>query len=405
MIHSSEITHDTPILTVRELNQTARALLENTFALAWVKGELSGVKLHHSGHLYFTLKDPHAQVKGVMFRASNRRLEFTPEDGLEVLVRGTVTLYEQGGSYQLNATHMEKSGLGPLQQAFEALKATLQAEGLFDPSRKKLLPRYPQHIGIITSHTGAALQDILSVLKRRYPIAPVTVYHTQVQGKAATNEIVHAIKYANEHNVADVLILARGGGSLEDLWCFNEAAVARAIAQSHLPIITGVGHEVDFTIADFVADHRAPTPSAAAETVVPDSIEIVRLFTHWRDRLTQTMQRIIQHLSMQIDHLEKRLISPTQRLTQYSQSCEHFRQKLVWMMTRQIQIAHSALAQASRQLHAVSPLATLERGYTIVTDPKTQQIVRSVTSLRTGQQIETRFVDGTVYSVVTMNEK
>lgn len=400
MINSPEVKDNTPVLTVQQLNQTARALLEQTFQMAWVKGELSGVKLHSSGHLYFTLKDAHAQIKGVMFRASNRRLNFTPADGAEVLVRGTVTVYEQGGSYQLNVVHMEKSGLGQLQQAFEALKAKLQAEGLFDPIRKVTLPRYPRHIGIVTSSTGAALQDILSVLKRRYPIAPITVYHTQVQGKTAAAEIAKAIKYANKHKVADVLILARGGGSLEDLWCFNEEVVARAIADSELPIISGVGHEVDFTIADFVADVRAPTPSAAAETVVPDSLELIRLFDHHIKRLTHAIQRQTQHLSLKVDILEKRLISPQQKIQQALQHCEHLVKRLKISITHRLQQAKNAFMQARIKLDAVSPLATLDRGYAIVKLEESQTIVRSVQEVKSGDKIRTILKDGELTSVV-----
>jgi exodeoxyribonuclease VII large subunit len=394
MINAPEVKDETPVFTVHQLNQTARTLLEKTFQLAWVKGELSGVKLHHSGHLYFTLKDAQAQIKGVMFRGSNRKLDFKPEDGLEVLVRANVTIYEQGGSYQLNVVHMEKSGVGQLQQAFEALKAKLQAEGLFEASRKKALPRFPRHIGIITSHTGAALQDILTVLKRRYPIAPITVYHTQVQGKGAALEIAKAIKYANEHNSADVLVVGRGGGSLEDLWCFNEEVVARAIAESRIPTVSAVGHEVDFTIADFVADVRAPTPSAAAETIVPDSVEVIRLFQQYLNQMTQAIQRQIQHLSLKVDILEKRLISPKQRLDKALQQAEHLLKRLTLAIDHRLQRAKNALQQASAQLNAVSPLATLERGYAIVMTEESQEIIRSVKQVQKGQVLTTKLKDG-----------
>lgn len=399
MLPSLEQLEDKTVLTVYQLNQTARAILEGHFQLAWVKGELSGVKLHHSGHLYFTLKDANAQIKGVMFRASNRRLNFTPEDGQEVLVQASVTIYEQGGSYQLNAIHMEKAGVGALQQAFLALKAKLQAEGLFETARKKPIPVYPTHIGIITSQTAAALQDILSVLKRRYPVAAVTVYHTQVQGKTATAEIIKAIKYANKHKAADVLLLARGGGSLEDLWCFNEETVARAIFDSQIPIVSGVGHEVDFTIADFVADYRAPTPSAAAETVTPDRIEIIRLFEHHLKHLHNVMARQIQHYSLKVDGLEKRLVHPGQRLKQNLQHCHHLLERLKLLMFQTLQSAKNSFTQASSQLHLVSPLATIERGYAIVTDTN-EKIIRSVHEISSGQTIETRFKDGKIKSVV-----
>ena len=335
-----------------------------------------------------------------MFRGSNRRLDFKPEDGVEVLVRGTVTVYEQGGSYQLNVVHMEKSGLGQLQQAFEALKAKLQAEGLFENSRKKPLPAFPQHIGIITSHTGAALQDILTVLKRRYPIAPISVYHAQVQGKGAANEIAKAIKCANKHNLADVLIVGRGGGSLEDLWCFNEEVVIRAIADSEIPIVSAVGHEVDFTIADFVADVRAPTPSAAAETITPDSLEVIRLFDHQLKRLTQAIQRQTQHLSLKIDILEKRLISPKQRLQQAFLQAEHLHKRLSLAILNRLQKAKKAFSHASMQLQTVSPLATLDRGYAITMNSETHEIIRSVNQVQSGQMILTKLKDGEIRSTV-----
>lgn len=400
MIIPTEIQEDKTVFTVHQLNQTARGLLEESFGLAWVKGELSGVLLHSSGHLYFTLKDARAQIKGVMFKGSNRKLSFTPANGQEVLVRGTVTIYEQGGAYQINVMHMEQGGLGQLQQAFEALKAKLLAEGLFDASRKKPLPAYPKHIGIITSQTGAALQDILSVLKRRYPIAPITIYPTQVQGKTAAKDIVKSIEFANKHNWADVIILARGGGSLEDLWCFNEEIVARAIAASELPIISGVGHEVDFTIADFVADVRAPTPSAAAETITPDSIAVVNLFEHQIKRLTQAMSRQLQHLALKVDSLEKRLIPPQQRLMHAHQHCEHLIQRLNLLIMQRFQTAKNRFMQASVQLNTVSPLATLERGYAIVTSCGSNAIIRSVANIRKSEEIETQFKDGKIRSVV-----
>lgn len=402
MINPADIQEDKTVLTVHQLNQAARGILEDSFGLAWVKGELSGVLHHTSGHLYFTLKDARAQIKGVMFKASNRKLDFKPENGQEVVVRATVTVYEQGGSYQLNVVHMEKGGLGQLQQAFEALKAKLLAEGLFEASRKRPLPAYPKHIGIITSQTGAALQDILSVLKRRYPIAPLTVYATQVQGKTAAKAIVKTIEYANKHKVADVLILARGGGSLEDLWCFNEEIVARAIAGSALPIISGVGHEIDFTIADFVADVRAPTPSAAAETVTPDSLAVIAVFEHYIKRLTQALQRQIQHLALKVDSLEKRLIPPQQRLMHAHTQCEHLIQRLNLLILQRFQQAKNRFTQASAQLHTVSPLATLERGYTIVTSCKTKEILRSIEHVELGDEIETRFKDGKIRSLVSV---
>lgn len=399
-MHTLMDNKDREIFTVQQLNQTARNLLEQTIGIVWVQGELSNVALPRSGHIYFTLKDEHAQVRCAMFRGSNQRLNFTPKEGMAVLLRAQVSLYEERGDYQLIVTHLEQWGLGALQQAFEALKNKLQTEGLFDKAHKKPLPDYPQHIGVITSHTGAAIQDILSVLKRRYPIAPITLYHTQVQGKAASKEIVKAIQLANKDKKADVLIVARGGGSLEDLWCFNEEVVARAIYASAIPIITGIGHEVDFTIADFVADFRAPTPSAAAETVTPDSIELIRLFEQKKLRLIQAMQRKLQYAIQKTDNLEKRLIHPGQYLQRAAQSCLHYRQRLTLLMENILQRYKTTFSVASAKLNAVSPLATLSRGYAIVTTME-GHVIQEAQKLNMHQSIKTQLGQGTFISTVT----
>lgn len=430
------------IIAVHQLNQQARKLLEQ-FGIIWVKGELSGVKLHHSGHLYFTLKDQQAQINCAMFRTQQRQLLFTPQDGMEVIVKAAVTLYEQQGKYQLIVNEMEKSGLGQLQQAFEALKAKLQIEGLFESFHKKALPRFPRHIGIITSHTAAALQDILSVLKRRYAIAPITVYHTAVQGKGAAQKIAQTIAWANIHAQVDVLILARGGGSLEDLWSFNEEIVARAIFASQIPIITGIGHEIDFTIADFVADWRAPTPSAAAETISRDSKELIQLFVHHALQLKQAMTRLLQHFAQTVDMREKSLVHPKQRLLHAQLHCKHLHHKLIHafrqtihdshhrfsfvlmqlkehslqkhieqlkktlvplslkhqhLMEQQLQLAQQKLATVSAHLQAVSPLTTLNRGYAIVEDEK--QIIRDSRQLKVGQKVSTRLGQGSFIATV-----
>ncbi|MGE3319639.1 MAG: exodeoxyribonuclease VII large subunit [Candidatus Berkiella sp.] len=399
MFSSSQVREEKTILTVQQLNQAARTILETEFGSLWVKGELSGVKPHHSGHLYFTLKDSHSQIRCVMFRGQNRNLSFTPKDGQEVILGANVTIYEQGGSYQLTVHTMEEAGVGKLQLAFEALKAKLQKAGYFALERKRPLPRFPQHIGIITSKTAAALQDILTVLKRRYPIAPITLYHTSVQGKGAAEDIVQAIKKANRAH-HDVLILARGGGSLEDLWCFNEEIVAHAIYESRIPIITGIGHEVDFTIADFVADERAPTPSVAAEKATPDSEDLLGLFTQIRSRLNQACLRLLQHYGLKLDSLEKRLVHPGVRLQQVRLRCQHLETKLQLLMQNSLQTATHRLAKTSTALNSISPLETLSRGYALVTN-ESGEVVKNSQQLTPGERVNTRLAQGSFVSTVT----
>lgn len=401
MLDSTDAKEQKTILTVQQLNQATRTILETNFGALWVKGELSGYKVHHSGHAYFTLKDEHAQIRGVMFRGQNRQLHFTPKDGMEVIVRANVTLYEQGGSYQLTVLTMEEGGQGLLQQAFLALKAKLQAAGYFATEHKKPLPLFPQHIGIITSKTAAALQDILTVLKRRYPIAPITLYHTSVQGKGAANDIINAITKANQAKLADVLILARGGGSMEDLWCFNEESVADAIFNSALPIITGIGHEIDFTIADFVADVRAPTPSVAAETATPDSQDLWRLFEQKRLRLIQACLRQLQHYALKLDSLEKQLLHPGQRLQQATLRCEHLQTRMQLIMQNLLQRYQQRLGSLGTHLNSVSPLATLQRGYAIVTDTELGTVVQQSKQLQLGQRLRTQLAEGEFISTVT----
>lgn len=394
MFSSSVNPENKEIFTVAQLNQAARTLLEQNFTKIWVKGELSGVKLYPSGHLYFTLKDQHALINCVMFSGKYRQLGFTPINGMAVLLRADVSIYEQQGKYQLNVTHMEEGGLGLLQQAFEALKAKLQSLDFFDQSHKKPLPRFPNHIGVVTSGTGAAIQDILSVLKRRFPIAQVTIYHTAVQGKGAAAEIAKAINFANSHNQAKVLIVARGGGSLEDLWCFNEEIVACAIYQSTIPIVTGVGHEIDFTIADFVADCRAPTPSVAAETVTPDCLDLIRVFEQHQLHLEQTIKRKLQHFAQKLDSLGKQLIHPGQRLQQTRIMCQHLVQRLLSSMNKKIQQSQYTLSLCSNALNNISPLATLGRGYAIVMTTDSGEIIQDVNKLSASQQVKTRLANG-----------
>ncbi len=432
-------------LTVSELNRQARHLLESSFMQAWVEGEMTGLSRPSSGHWYFSLKDQRAQVRCAMFRGFNQRLRQLPKEGDLVRVRGKVSLYEARGDYQLIVEHLEPAGLGALQQAFEALKARLYAEGLFAAERKKPVPEMPRHIGVVTSPTGAAIHDILTVLKRRCPGIPVTLYPTAVQGQAATAGVVAAIRRAVQHNKADVLIIGRGGGSLEDLWCFNEEAVAKAIAECPIPTVSAVGHEVDVTIADFVADLRAPTPSAAAEKVSPDQATWFGRLEEVRLRLGQGMNRQLRLRQVELGQITSRLRNPRRQLQEKSQRLdemelrfqqaisrrlatdrlrtEHLTQRLQAhpptrrlqqqqlhlarlhgqlqsALTRQLDTHNRRFESAARTLHAVSPLATLGRGYAIVSSAD-QTVVRDSASLAPGQQITARLARGSVDATVT----
>lgn len=432
-------------LSVSELNHQVRHLLETSFMQVWVEGELSSLSRPSSGHWYFSLKDERCQVRCAMFRGFNRKVRQPPKEGDQVRIRGRVTLYENRGDYQIVVEHLEPAGAGALQQAFEALKRKLQAEGLFDMARKKPLPAVPRHIGVVTSPTGAAIHDILTVLARRCPAIPVTLYPTSVQGAAAAAEIVEAIRRAEAHGMADVLIIGRGGGSMEDLWCFNDEAVARAIAACTLPTVSAVGHEVDVTIADFVADLRAPTPSAAAEKVSPDQSQWLRRLDELEWRLSDAARRQLRQRQEQLHQLAGRLKDPRRELLDKSQrldelelrlnrsmaqGLEGFRLRLAHLQQRlqtqtparhlhtageHLQRTHEQLLAATIQLlrrkreraehlaqalHLVSPLATLGRGYAIVRGPD-GQIVRDATALSAGDTISARVARGSLRAKVT----
>ena len=411
----------------------------------WVEGELSSLSRPSSGHWYFSLKDRKCQVRCAMFRGFNQRIRSIPKEGDQIRIRGKVTLYENRGDFQIIVEHLEPAGLGELQQAFEELKRKLQAEGLFDAARKKPLPTTPRHIGVITSPTGAAIHDIFTVLARRCPAIPVTLYPTAVQGKAATADIVRAIENAQSHGVADVLIIGRGGGSLEDLWCFNEEDVARAIAGCSIPTVSAVGHEVDVTIADFVADLRAPTPSAAAEKISPDQrdwlrqiaerelrlgnaarralkrlgTELEHLGARLRDprrqlqekaqrmddlelRLIQTMTQRLQQLSVRRDNLDQRLAthSPRRRLTDSQENLKRVSERLSTAMRLQVGRREEQLQHVAQTLNVVSPLATLGRGYAIVRDTD-GNIIRDAGSLTPGDSVSARTAHGEIIADVT----
>jgi exodeoxyribonuclease VII large subunit len=423
------------VLTVSELTGALRELLETTFPEVWVEGELSNAKVWNTtGHLYFTLKDAGAQIKGVMFRSTLRYLKFKPEDGLHVVVRGRISVYDPKGEYQIVAEHLEPQGYGPLQVAFEQLKKKLAAEGLFDTARKRPLPALPRRIGVVTSIDGAALRDIIRVLRRRYPNAHVVIAPCRVQGDNASGEIVRALRQVARVDGVDVVILARGGGSLEDLWAFNEERVARAIAASPVPIISGVGHETDFTIADFVADMRAPTPSAAAEIVVRRKDEFCDNIDRLSDRLTGAMVRRIRTIESRLHALSARpgyagfrgrVAMRGRHVAELSAALRHAVAAIVARRMRRQQQALRALSQfdprhrlaairtqlverdgaltraMSRRVHSadarfkglvgrldtLSPLAVLGRGYAVAWDASRTRILRDAATVASGERV------------------
>lgn len=413
------------IYTPSELNHEARLHLEAGFGRVWVEGEISNMSKPASGHIYFSLKDDKAQISCALFRSNAYGMNFKPENGMLVQARGRVSLFEARGNYQLIADSLVRSGEGLLRAKFELLKNNLASEGLFAESHKKALPAYPLRIAVITSPSGAALRDILNVLQRRWPLAAVRIYGVPVQGVEAAPAIVDALVAANKHNWAQVIVSGRGGGSLEDLWAFNEETVARAIFASEIPVVSAVGHEIDFSISDFVADLRAPTPSAAAELISPDQRALKQNLSVLRGRLQQRSVHMLQQLSQKLDHLAHRLRQqhPGQRLLQHRKMLQQARHRLLLAGSRIVpqrqqylhELGSRRLQQAGnrieperriklnnleRTLNAVGPLPTLARGYAIVTDSETGKAVSSVDGLKAKQALVTQLHDGQVYSTV-----
>jgi exodeoxyribonuclease VII large subunit len=393
---------DRDVYTVSRLNREARMLLERGFATLWVEAELSNVARPASGHWYFTLKDATAQVRAAMFRQRNTSVAFTPKDGLQVLARGRISLYEPRGDYQLIVDSLEEAGEGALRRQFEELKNRLFKEGLFAEERKRALPALPRRIGVITSPTGAAIRDILHVLKRRFAAVPVLIHPVPVQGAAAAPAIVLALREAGERAECDVLILARGGGSLEDLWAFNDEGVARAIHGCPIPVVTGIGHEVDFTIADFVADRRAPTPSGAAEIVVPDERSFRRGLRDLLARITRCTEAALARHADRLAWLGKRLAQahPGARLAQQAQRLDELAERMRLATVHRLELTRGRLTLAMRALNAVSPLATIDRGYAVVTREPGGDLVRSRRSVKPSDRLNIRVADGTVRAVV-----
>ena len=435
------------IITVTQLNRETSQLLAEHFLSVLVEGELSNLSMPASGHMYFSLKDANAQVRCAMFRTQQRRLGFKPENGKQVIVKAQVSLYEPRGDYQLIVEHIEEAGDGALRRAFDALKLKLSEQGLFDAAHKQPLPTLPTAIGVITSPSGAAIRDILTVLQWRFASIPVIVYPVAVQGDNAKHEIAKAIATANRLKQCDVIILGRGGGSLEDLWAFNEELVARAIYDSEIPIISAVGHETDFTIADFVADLRAATPSAAAEHASPDQQQWLSRFVYLESRLQQQLQRKLNQKQQTLDWLSQRLQQqhPGQKLARnarrmdelearlkqamhsklrhragsveaksaqlwqhnpaitinsHKQRQEYLSQRLIAATAHKLEQLNQRLLNSSQTLHAVSPLATLNRGYAMAIEPSTGAIIRSTEQISVGELIQTRLAHGRFISQV-----
>ena len=349
------------ILSVAELNRLTRLAIERELPLLWVAGELSNFTQAASGHWYFTLKDAQAAVRCAMFRNRNQFVDWRPVNGMHVEVRAQPTLYEPRGEFQLNVEVMRRAGLGALYEAFARLKEKLEREGLFDPARKRPLPTYPRTIGIVTSPKAAALRDVLATLARRWPAAHVILYPTPVQGEGAGARIAAALDTAGMRAECDVLLLVRGGGSLEDLWAFNEEVVARAIAACPIPVVAGVGHETDFTIADFVADRRAPTPTGAAQMATPDAAELMQHLQHLKRRLHMDLARRLNTLAQRIDGLAQRLRHPAQRLAQQRRHLEQLARRLTLAQSARLAMLRQALHHHDKRLHAALPLPKRQR--------------------------------------------
>ncbi|MCH5212846.1 MAG: exodeoxyribonuclease VII large subunit [Oscillospiraceae bacterium] len=385
--------------TVSRVNNYIKRLLDSKSVLVnlWVKGEISNYKRHSSGHIYLTLKDETSVLKAVMFRGAAAGLAFSPSDGMKVIARGRVSVYEAGGAYQLYIEEMIPDGVGTLYLEFERLKKQLASEGLFDEQVKKPIPRYPNRIGVVTAPTGAAVRDIINVATRRFPLAEIIIYPALVQGVGAKESVVKAIEYFNRTNSVDTLIVGRGGGSIEDLWAFNEECVARAIFASNIPVISAVGHETDFTIADYVADLRAPTPSAAAEVSVPSSIELSRLISIYDARIHGAAETKIENLRLRLKQLV--LKDPQDKINELSQRLDMRVEHMGNVYKLKLSENGRKLGELSGKLDALSPLKTLTRGYSIPIKSD-GTVLRSVADFGSGDEFTLKLRDGDVECVV-----
>lgn len=397
MINSTPINSSKPneakVFSVKEINRLVRELLEQSFPSFWISGEISNFISASSGHWYFSLKDDEAQVRCTMFKNKNMAADWVPKNGEKIEAKCFIGLYEARGEYQLNIELIRHAGAGLLSEAFNQLKEKLFKEGLFEPSRKKPIPQFPKSIGVITSPTGAAIEDILITLKRRSPHIPIFIYPSLVQGKEAPSAIVKAIETANTRMECDVLILARGGGSIEDLWAFNEEIVARAIVASKIPTITGVGHETDTTIADFVSDLRAPTPTGAAELVTSHTVELIKTIQAYKNQLNKMMASVIRELMQKIDYLEKRLISPRQQIQRQKEQIHQYIQRINQSMKNAMIQYRLNIDKLKLNLDHLSPHAVLSRGYSIITNVD-GQIVNNVNQLKLDDKIHIQLNHG-----------
>jgi len=397
LINSTPINSTKPneakVFSVKEINRLVRELLEQSFPSFWISGEISNFISASSGHWYFSLKDDEAQVRCTMFKNKNMAADWIPKNGEKIEAKCFIGLYEARGEYQLNIDLIRHAGAGLLSEAFNQLKERLLKEGLFETSRKKLIPQFPKSIGVITSPTGAAIEDILTTLKRRSLHIPIFIYPCLVQGKEAPLAIVKAIETANIRMECDVLILARGGGSIEDLWAFNEEIVARGIIASKIPIITGVGHETDTTIADFVSDLRAPTPTGAAELVTSHTVELVKTIQVYKNQLNKVMAGVIRELMQKIDYLEKRLISPRQQIQRQKEQIHQYIQRINQSMKNAMIQYRLKIDKLKLNLDHLSPHAVLSRGYSIITNVD-GQIVNNVNQLKLDDKIRIQLNHG-----------
>jgi exodeoxyribonuclease VII large subunit len=398
-IESGSVASGLRVFSVAELLRSVRDTLERRFPLAWVRGELSNFSRAPSGHCYFTLKDGQAQVDCVMFRSRAAALDWEPRDGMQVEVRALPTLYEPRGRFQLTVEGMRRAGLGPLYERFLKLKERLAAEGLFDERLKRDLPAFPRALGVITSLNAAALHDVLTTLARRNPAIPVIVYPAPVQGEGAADRIITMLKRAARRAECEVLLLVRGGGSIEDLWQFNEEALARAIRACPIPVVVGVGHESDFTIADFAADRRAPTPTAAAEMASPARAELAKQVADCARSLGREMQRRLEYRAQALDGLARRLVHPAARLRSYHQLMTQLSARLAFALSHRVHRCQSHLARLQATLVSLDPAAVLQRGYSITYDAS-GSVLRSAARVRAGERITTRVAEGQIESEV-----
>lgn len=397
----NDLVHDVysqDVYSVSEITREIKVLLEGDFSSLWIEGEISNFKRHSSGHLYFSLKDADAQLSCVMWRGRNSGLLFKPEDGMKVIAYGNITLYERQGRYQLDIARMRPVGIGELQAAFEALKRKLDAEGLFLSEHKKPIPEFPKKIGIVTSPTGAAIRDIVSIIERRFPSVELILWPARVQGPGAAEEITEGIKSLNHFNNIDVIIVGRGGGSMEDLWPFNEENVARAIFESVIPVVSAVGHEIDFSISDFVADLRAPTPSAAAEMVVRDQNELKQHLIHWQNQMSQKLLGNIQWYRDKLETFTKHygLRRPFDLIREYRFRLDDINKSLDSTLSSQLVEKQHLVSQQKARLLSLDPKAVLKRGYSITSRLSDNKVISASDELQVNDQIAVQFYDGKI---------